>query len=116
MTKIDISSLDAETKTKLDNYVKLAKELIEGVPVDITIRLTEQPVFKWDEGDTGFVTPNSIEENYCKYNLDWEDLEKQEKTVEKKYNALIKEICDFSDSVADSLNVDRKEFFDSFFL
>lgn len=113
IAKIDISSLDSETKTKLDNYVKLAQELVEGVPVDITIRLTKQPIFKWDEGDTGFVTPNSID---CQYNLDWEDLEKQEKTIKDKYNALIKEICDFSDNIADSLKVDRHEFFGSFFL
>ena len=115
MTKIDITSLDTETKNKLDHYAKLAQELVEGVPVDVTIILKELPVFKWDEGDTGFVTLNSIDESYFKY-LDWEDLEKQEKAIENKYNALIKEICDFSDNVADSLGVDEKEFFTQYFM
>lgn len=114
-TKIDISSLDTETKNKLDHYVKLARELYEGIPVEITIRRKDPPVFQWDEGDTGFITPNSIDESYSRY-LDWDDLAKQEKAIEDKYNRLIKEICDFSDSVADTLNVDRKDFFNSFFL
>ena len=114
-TKIDISSLDAETKNKLDHYVELAQKLVEGTPVEITIRLKEPPVFQWEEGNTGFLTPNNFDESVTRY-IDWDDLAKQEKAIENKYNLLIKEICDFSDSVADSLNVDRKEFFDSFFL
>ena len=104
MTKIDITSLDTETKKKLDYYAKLAQELVEGITVDITIKLTEQPVFRWEEGDTGFVSPNSV------------DLQKQENAVENKYNLLIKEICDFSDNVADSLGVDEKEFFTQYFM
>lgn len=115
-TNIDISSLNAETKAKLDHYTKLSKELVEGIPVDITIRLKEKPVFIWEDGDSGSVTPDSNYEGYFKYYLDWDDLAEQEDAANKKYNDLIKEICDFADSVADSLNVDRSEFFHSFFM
>ena len=116
-TKIDISSLDNNTKTKLDHYVDLANKMMTGgIPVEITIKLNDTPRFHWDDGMEGYVTPNSIEESYCKYNLDWEDLQKQEKAIEDKYNALIKEIVDFSDSVADSLKADRTDFFEMFFL
>lgn len=115
-TKIDISSLDTETKAKLEDYVKSAKELMKGIPVDITLRLIDKPVFNWHDGRAGFVSPHSSYECYCKYSLDWDDLEKQEKAIEDKYNALIKEIIDFSDGVADSLKVDREKFFEEFFL
>lgn len=116
-TKIDISSLDTETKAKLDHYVDLSNKMsTEGIPVDMTIKLKDKPRFRWDSGIKGFVSPNSCQEGYCKYNLDWNDLEKQEKAIEDKYNALIKEIIDFSDSVADSLNVDNEKFFEEFFL
>jgi hypothetical protein len=117
MTKIDISSLDTETKTKLDHYVDLTNKMMtEGIPVDITIKLNDKPRFHWDDGMEGFLTPHSCQESYCKYNLDWDDLEKQEKAIDDKYNALIKEITGFFDSVADSLKVDREEFFEEFFL
>lgn len=116
-TKIDISSLDTETKTKLDHYVDLANKMMTGgIPVEITIKLNNTPRFQWDDGIEGFVTPNSDNESYCKYNLDWDDIQKQEKAIEDKYNALIKEIVDFSDSVADSLGVDQEDFFEMFFL
>jgi len=111
-TKIDISSLDTETKTKLDHYIDLVSKMsTEGIPVEITIKLNDTPRFHWDSGMKGFVSPHSSEEGYCKYNLDWNDLEKQEKAIEDKYNALIKEIVDFSDNVADSLGVDQDNFF-----
>ena len=118
MTKIDISSLDVETKNKLDYYVDLTNKMEEGIPVDINInfKLSNKPHFKWDYGMTGFLSPNSSQEGYCKYNLDWEYLKNQENAIEDKYNSLIKEITDFSDSVADSLKVDREEFFEEFFL
>lgn len=116
-TKIDISSLDTETKTKLDNYIDLVKEMTtEGVPVEITIKLNRTPRFQWDDGMEGFVTPNSSDESYCKYNLDWDDIQKQEKTIEDKYNALIQEIVDFSNNVADSLGVDQEDFFQMLFM
>jgi len=115
--KIDISSLDDNTKTKLDYYVDLANKMMtEGIPVEITIKLNDTPRFHWDDGTKGFVIPNSDNEGYCQYYLDWEDLQKQEKAIEDKYNALIKEIVDFSDSVADSLKADRTDFFEMFFL
>jgi hypothetical protein len=113
---IDISSLDAETKTKLDHYSDLSKQLQKGIPVDITLKLKEKPVFQWDDGMIGCVTPNSDDEGYFKYFLDWDDLANQEYALNKKYNDSIKEITDFSDSVADSLKVDREEFFEEFLL
>lgn len=115
-TKIDISSLDAETKTKLKNYRKLANQLQKGIPVEITLKLKKKPVFLWEDGLLGCVTPNSDDEGYFKYFLDWNNLEKQEKAYNKKYNALIKEIVDFSNNVADSLGVDKDDFFETFFL
>lgn len=116
-TKIDISSLDDNTKTKLDHYVDLANKMMTGgIPVEITIKLNDTPRFHWDDGMEGYLTPHSCQEGYFKYNLDWDDLEKQEKAIEDKYNALIKEIVDFSDSVADSLKADRTDFFEMFFL
>jgi len=116
-TKVDISLLDAETKVKLDNYIDLVNKMTtEGIPVDITLRLTEKPRFDWYDGMKGSVSPHSSQEGYFKYNFDWDDLEKQEKAIEDKYNALIKEIVDFSDSVADSLKIDRGEFFEEVFL
>jgi hypothetical protein len=114
--KIDISSLDAQTKTKLDYYVVMSKELQQGIPVEITLKFAQKIKFYWSEGMTGFVSPHSDNESYCKYSLDWHDLGRQEQAIEDKYNTLIKEICEFSDKVADSLNVDRNTFFTSFFL
>ena len=115
-TKIDISSLDDKTKTKLETYRKLSDQLQQGIPVEITIKLNHTPRFHWDDGMKGFVIPNSSHEGYCIYNLDWEDLQKQEKTIEDKYNALIQEIVDFSKTVAYSLDVDEDYFFEMFFL
>jgi hypothetical protein len=115
-TEIDISSLDTETKTKLDYYVDLASKMVLGIPVDITIKLNDKPRFHWDNGIEGFVSPHSSHEGYFKYNLDWDDLKKQEKVIEDKYNALIKEIIDFSNGVAGSLGVDKDDFFETFFL
>jgi hypothetical protein len=116
-TKIDISSLDAETKTKLDYYIDLSNKMMEeGISVDINIKLRDKPRFCWSDGITGFLSPDSSQGNYCKYNLDWEDLEKQENAIKDKYNSLIKEIIEFSDSVADSLKVDNEKFFEEFFL
>lgn len=115
-TTIDISSLDAETKTKLDHYVVLAKQLQQGIPVDITLKFAQKIKFYWSDGLEGYVSPHSDNESYCKYSLDWCDLSTQEQAIEDKYNLLIKEICDFSNSVADQLGVDRNDFFTSLFL
>jgi hypothetical protein len=115
-TTIDISSLDAETRTKLDHYVVLAKQLQQGIPVDITLKFAQKIKFYWSDGLEGYVSPHSDNEGYCKYSLDWCDLSTQEQAIEDKYNLLIKEICDFSDSVAASLKVDGTKFFNTFFL
>jgi hypothetical protein len=117
-TKIDISllpllllSLDAATKEKIEVLSKRSKELGSGG--EVTVNLPIKIGYVWDSGDTCEV--GGWGEN-LKREINWDFVKSQEELIRNNINKEIKEICDFSDSVADQLGVDRVEFFNQYFV
>ncbi len=109
-TKIDISSLDNITKEKIEKIEKRCRELSSGQTV--TVNLPIEITYGWYDGINGIVSEWG---HHLKHEIDWDFVKKQEADIQNKLNAEIKEIVDFSNSVADRLSVDRDEFFLEYF-
>ncbi len=123
-TKIDISSLDVNTKKKIKELGKRSKQIQKGVSrsVYITPKTIKFKVeAEWEDGDSCYL-PN-FDCDYEFYGNADKAIENIIKTVKKahedfkkKIDAEIKTITAFSDKIADKLGVDRTEFFDQYFL
>lgn len=109
-TAIDISSLDEHTKNKIDEMSKRCVELYQGIEVVVNLPITL--TFSWTEGETGVVDEWG---NHPKSEINWDFVQKQEQELQQKMDKEVKDIIDFSNSVADRLGVDRDEFFDQYF-
>lgn len=101
-TKIDISSLDEYTKNRIEKLGKRCSELSDGV--EIVVNLTVKYNCYWTEGESCV-----IEEWEPNRAIDWDFVNKQEEEFRQKIDEEIKDIVDFSNSVADRLGVDRDE-------
>lgn len=123
-TKIDISSLDANTKKKIKELGKRSKQIQTGVSK--TVYITPKTIkFKveaeWDDGNSCYLVNFDYDDGY--YGKADKSIENIIKTVKKAHedfkkniDAEIKSIIAFSDKIADKLGVDRNEFFDQYFL
>ena len=109
-TKIDISSLDEYTKNRIEKLSKRCSELYIGI--DVVVNLPITLTYTWTEGETGGVGEWG---NYPKYEIDWDFVQKHEQELQQKMDKEVKDIIDFSNSVADRLGVDRDKFFDQYF-
>jgi hypothetical protein len=109
-TKIDISSLDDITKEKIKAIQQRCSELANGQ--EITVNLPIKIEYGWFNGNNGVVSEWG---HYPKDEIDWEIVKQHEKEIQHKLDTEIKEILDFSNSVADRLSVDRDEFFQQYF-
>lgn len=106
-TKIDIGSLCKKTQTKLKKMADRCKALSKGVTIEINVPKIKNIVI-WQDGTECCACHIDAK------NIDWKSIQKQQDMIVAKYNTEIKEIIKFSDSCADSLGVDRAEFFDRF--
>ena len=122
-TKIDISSLDAETKKKIKALGKRSKQIQNGVSEAVSI--TFKPIkFKveaeWDEGDSCYLVDFDYDRYYGKADKAFNHIAKTirdaHENFKKKIDAEIKTITAFSDKIADKLGVNRNDFFDQYFL
>lgn len=123
-TKIDISSLDAETKKKIKALGKRSKEIQKGVSDSVCVTL--KPIkFKvkaeWNERVSCDLVNFDYDKGYCTgaekaMNYNNKIIREAHEKFRKKINAEIKDIINFSEKIADKLGVDRTEFFDQYFL
>lgn len=109
-TKIDISSLDEYTKEKIKTIQQRCSELADGQ--EVTVNLPIKIIYGWYDGISGIVHEWG---HHPKHEIDWETVKQNEKEIQQKLDTEIKEILDFSNSVADRLGVDRDEFFLQYF-
>lgn len=107
MTKIDISSLDAETKKKIKQYSKRCRELDDVVTKPVVLKCKVGVI--WDSFE-----PTGVDV------VDEHDLYDQINKAQDKFLAEIKketkEIVKFANKIADQLGVNREEFWDQYFL
>ena len=106
MSKIDISSLDAETKNKIEQYSERCQELDD---------LVERPIVlncKIGVNWSGSLEPtivDVVDESYI-----WDQIRKEEKKFLAEIKKETQEIVNFSNKIADQLGVNREEFWDYF--
>ena len=106
-TKIDISSLDDATKDKIAAIQKRCVELSNGQ--EITVNLPITIGYGWYDGENAVVHEWG---SAPKYEINWEIVKKHEEDIQKKLDSEVKDIIDFSNSIADRLGVDRDDFFE----
>jgi hypothetical protein len=106
-TKIDISSLDAATKSKIEQYHKRCCELDDVVKKPVTLNYEVGVV--WND-----VEPESAEV-YLESDL-WFQVEKAHKEFLAEIKEETKEIIRFSEEVAAKLGVDKDDLWDQYFL
>jgi hypothetical protein len=109
-TEIDISSLDDATIAKIKTIEKRCSELSNGQTV--TVNLPIEIAYGWYDGINGIVHEWG---HRIKHEVNWDLVKKHQDEIQQKLDAEIKEILDFSNSVADRLGVDRDEFFAEYF-
>lgn len=124
MTKIDISSLDAETKKKIKELGKRSKQIQKGVSK--TVFVTPKTIkFKveaeWDEGDSCYLVDFDYDKGYClkaekAMNHNDKIIREAHENFKKEIDAEIKSIITFSDKIANKLGVNKDDFFDQYFL
>ena len=97
----DINSLDDVTRDKIKTIQQRCSELANGQ--EITVNLPIKIKYGWYDGNRGIVHEWG---NNLKHEIDWEIVKQNEKEIQQKLDAEIKEIVDFSNSVADRFGVD----------
>lgn len=108
--KIDLSPLNATTKKKIEKLKKRIGELYKGVNKEITIPMNMKfsITSHWTDGMEGYVyVSKPCAEQKCIALT---------KKYTKEINKEIKEILNFSDSIAKKLKVDKEVFWNRVFL
>jgi hypothetical protein len=113
-TKFDISSLDEASNSKIEKMHKRCEELSEGVQRSTTIKVDY--MVDWNEGTECNIIDIGPDIPGIPFNLHWDDMEKLMKELKSEIDEEIKNIIDFSESVADQLGVDKTEFWNQYFL
>jgi len=113
-TKIDISSLDDATKNKIEQLSKRCDELIDGVQRSTTLQVDYRVI--WDDGERVGIEDIGPDIPGIPFKIHWDHMDKLMEDFKKEIDQEIKEIIEFSDSVADQLGVDRYDFFAQYFI
>jgi hypothetical protein len=114
ITKIDISSLDEVTKNKIKEMRKRCAELHKGVHKSVLIKV--RCLINWTDGTECDVVDVGVDIPGIPLKPHWGDMEKLTNDFKKEIDEEIKNIINFSNSVADKLGVDKEEFFKEYFV
>lgn len=108
-TKIDISSLDSYTQKRISKLKVRCKELEKGICFDIPIN-SLKVIVGWYGGHCASI------QRADESDINWRLVASEEDDILDKVNEEIQDIMDFADSCADRLGVDRKDFWNQYFL
>ena len=121
MTKIDISSLDAETKNKIEQYSERCQELDAVVERPIVLNCKIGVIWddRWADAEKtyaiiGIAEPTIVD--VVDESGIWDQIRKEEEKFLAEIKKETQEIVNFSNKIADQLGVNREEFWDQYFL
>lgn len=112
-TEIDISSLDEDTKNKIDEMSKRCSKLYNGVKRSTTLNVDY--MVSWTAGTECDIVDIGPDIPGIPFRIYWDNMENLMDDLKQEIDEEIKEIIDFANSVADRLGVDRDEFFSQYF-